>query len=157
MNREIFVYALLGGLAIALVFSIYSDLRYRKIYNKVTMTIALAAPFFWFANGEFTPADIGIHLLTAFLAFGFCALWFRIGWMGGGDVKLYCALSLWFGWIQVINLFLYSAIIGAILTLVFYAVHKLQGQKGPSLTPYGVAIALAALWIGGEPYFNHFA
>ncbi len=155
MNTDILVYALLSGLAIALLVSIYTDLRYRKIYNVVTLPIALAAPLFWFATGHYSFHDIGIHLITFVCAFAFCALWFSIGWMGGGDVKLYCALSLWFGWIEVLNLFLYSAIIGAVLTMGFLAVHFGRKKSGKSMTPYGVAISLAGLWTAGEPYFNH--
>lgn len=156
MNKDILIYALLGGLAIALFVSIYTDFRYRKIYNVVTLPIALAAPLYWFATDNYSLAAIGIHIIVVTVAFGFCALWFRIGWMGGGDVKLYCALALWFNWIEVMRLFLYSSIIGGIMTVIFLTIHKMRRKKGHSLTPYGVAIALAGLWIAGEPYFNHF-
>lgn len=157
MNSETFIYALLGGLAISLLICVYTDLRYRKIYNVITLPIALGAPLFWFATGGYSLNEIGLHLLVAACAFIFCAIWFRIGWMGGGDLKLYCALSLWFSWTEVMRLFLYSALIGALLTLLFFIIHKMRRRKGLSLTPYGVAISLAGLWIAGEPYFNHFA
>lgn len=156
MNTNIFVYALLGGLAIAMLVSMYTDLRSRKIYNIVTLPLALAAPLYWWATGDYGWHAIGIHLLVAACAFAFCLLWFSLGWMGGGDLKLYTALALWFSWQEILMLFFYSAIIGLAVTIVALTIHKMRGKQGLSKTPYGVAIALAGLWIAGQPYFNHF-
>jgi prepilin peptidase CpaA len=156
MTRDIFVYALLGSLAIGLIVSMYTDVRYRKIYNVVTLPMALAAPLYWFATGDYGLQAIGLHLLTALCAFIFCLLWFSLGWMGGGDLKLYTALALWFTWQQILMLFLYSAIIGLVVTVIALTHHKMRRRPGLSKTPYGVAISLAGLWIAGEPYFNHF-
>ena len=156
MSRDFFVYALLGGLAIAMLVSMYTDLRWRKIYNVVTLPLALAAPLYWIATGDYGWSTIGMHLLVAACAFLFCLLWFSLGWMGGGDLKLYTALALWFSWQQILQLFLLSAIIGLAVTIVALTIHKARGKQGLSKTPYGVAIALAGLWIAGEPYFNHF-
>jgi len=156
MTNEALAYALLAGLAIALVVSIYTDIRYRLIYNVITASIALAAPLFWFADGSFTLAGIGIHLLTAFITFIFFAIAFRFGAMGGGDVKLFAALALWFPWLDVIRLVLYASILGALVTIVFVTIHKLKQQDGKARIPYGVAISLSGLWMAGERIFNHF-
>ena len=156
MTNEALAYALLAGLAIALVVSIYTDIRYRLIYNVTTASIALAAPLFWFADGSFTLVGIGIHLLTAFITFIFFAIAFRFGAMGGGDVKLFAALALWFPWLDVIRLILYASILGALVTIVFVTIHKLKQQDGKARIPYGVAISLSGLWMAGERIFNHF-
>jgi prepilin peptidase CpaA len=156
MTNEALAYALLAGLAIALVVSIYTDIRYRLIYNVITASIALAAPLFWFADGSFTLAGIGIHLLTALITFIFFAIAFRFGAMGGGDVKLFAALALWFPWLDVIRLILYASILGALVTIVFVTIHKLKQQDGKARIPYGVAISLSGLWMAGERIFNHF-
>ncbi|MGB5079029.1 MAG: prepilin peptidase, partial [Sphingorhabdus sp.] len=108
MNADTLAYALLAGLAIGLIFSLYTDIRYRLIYNKVTASIALVAPVFWYATGSFLPAEIGIHLLVGALTFIFFTIAFRFGAMGGGDVKLFAALALWFPWLDVIRLILYA-------------------------------------------------
>jgi prepilin peptidase CpaA len=76
--------------------------------------------------------------------------------MGGGDVKLFAALALWFHWIDVIRLILYASIIGAFVTLIFLLIHKAKQRDGHARIPYGVAIATAGLWIAGEQIFNHF-
>ncbi len=156
MTRDIFVYALLGALAIGLLVSMYTDIRYRKIYNVVTLPMALGAPLYWFATGDYGWHAIGMHLFVAACAFTFCLLWFALGWMGGGDLKLYTALALWFTWQQILMLFFYSAVIGLVVTVIALTHHKMRGRQGLSKTPYGVAISLAGLWIAGEPYFNHF-
>lgn len=156
MTTEPLAYALLAGLAIALLISAYTDIRYRLIYNKITLVIALAAPLYWYASGSFTPTEIGIHLLTATITFAFFALLFRFGMMGGGDVKLFTVLALWFEWTDVVRLVLYASILGALVTILFLMIHKLRQGVGPARIPYGVAIAIAGLWITGERFFNHF-
>jgi prepilin peptidase CpaA len=156
MTKDMLAYALLGGLAIGLIISIYTDIRYRLILNKITLPIALAAPLFWYATGDLSLTSVGIHLLTAALAFGFFAIWFSLGMMGGGDVKLFAALALWFAWDDVILMILYSSILGAVVTIFFMAIHKLRQGVGRAQIPYGVAIALVGLWMSGERFFNHF-
>ena len=42
---------------------------------------------------------------------------FLLGGAGGGDLKLLAALGAWLGTRGIINLFLYSAIIGALISL----------------------------------------
>lgn len=156
MTKDILAYALLGGLAIGLIASIYTDIKYRLILNKITLPIALAAPIYWYATGDISPSSIGIHLLTAALAFGFFAIWFALGMMGGGDVKLFGALALWFAWTEVIIMVLYASIVGAVVTIVFLVIHKLRQGVGRAQIPYGVAISLVGLWMVGERFFNHF-
>jgi len=156
MTNETLAYATLGGLAIALLVSIYTDVRYRLIFNKITLSIALAAPIFWYATHGFYLSEIGIHLLTAGITFLVFATAFHFGAMGGGDVKLFTALALWFHWIEVIRLVLYASIIGAAVTILFYSIHKIKQRAGPARIPYGVAISLSGLWIAGERIFNHF-
>ncbi len=156
MTSETLAYALLGSLAIALIFSVYSDIRYRLIYNKVTIAIAAAAPAYWYATGSFGIADIGLHLLIGALAFVFFAVFFYLGMMGGGDVKLFAALSLWFHWITVIKMIFYASLAGGAVTIIFLIIHKVKQQDGPPRIPYGVAIAVAGLWAVSERLFNHF-
>ncbi|HPV67003.1 MAG TPA: prepilin peptidase [Sphingorhabdus lacus] len=156
MNGEALTYALVGGLAIALIYSIYTDVRYRLIFNRVTLLIALAAPAYWAATGGFNLPEIGLHLRTATIVFIFFLIAFRFGAMGGGDVKLFAALALWWHWIDVVRMVLYASILGALVTIVFVMIHKAKQQDGKARIPYGVAIALAGLWIAGERIFNHF-
>ncbi len=156
MTSETLAYALLGGLAITLLFSVYSDIRYRLIYNKVTLGAALAAPLFWLATGSYGFTDIAIHLGVAVAAFAFFALFFYFGMMGGGDVKLFGALALWFSWTEVLRMIFVASLAGGLVTVIFLIIHKIKQQEGPVRVPYGVAIAFSGLWIVSERLFNHF-
>ena len=133
------------GLAIALFVSIYTDIRYRLIYNKVTFAIALGAPLFWYATGGFNLSDIGMHLLTAAITFAFFALAFHFGAMGGGDVKLFAALALWFHWIEVLRLILYASLIGALVTIIFLLIHKLKQRDGMRAYPMASHIRIGTV------------
>ena len=156
MTSETLAYVTLGGLAIALIYSIYTDIRYRLIFNKITAPIALIAPVYWYATGGISLSEIGIHLLTATIVFVLFAIAFRFGAMGGGDVKLFAALALWWPWLDVVRMILYASILGAIVTIIFVIIHNVKQQDGRARIPYGVAICLSGLWIAGERIFNHF-
>lgn len=156
MTQEFLEYAALAGMAIGLIVSIYTDIRYRKIFNVVTLGIALLAPVYWYATGDIGLANIGIHLAIAVVTFILFAVMFHFRMMGGGDVKLFAALSLWFDWVTTMQLILFATLIGAFVTIFFMTIHKLRQGVGRAQIPYGVAIALAGLWVAGERFFNHF-
>jgi len=147
----------LTGLTLALLVSIYTDLKSRMLYNKVNIFIAMLAPLFWYATDSFTLYGIGFHLLFSIGIFLFFLIFFALGQMGGGDVKLLTVLALWFNFQEIFNLALYTAIYGAFVTIVFWARHKIKKFDGKVRTPYGVAIALAGFTIIGERFFNHFS
>ena len=156
MDQQFLIYVLLGSLAIGLLISAYTDIRHRLILNAVTAPIALAAPLYWYAIGDFNLAGVGTHLAISAAVFIFFALLFRFGAMGGGDVKLFSALALWFSLVWVMRLVVVASLLGALVTIIFWLIHKRRGQSGPVQVPYGVAIALAGLWVVSEHIFNHF-
>ena len=51
MNTHLIAYGLLAALAIAVLYAGITDLRHRKITNRLTGAIAIAAPLFWWASG----------------------------------------------------------------------------------------------------------
>jgi prepilin peptidase CpaA len=156
MDQFFLAYALLGALAIGLLVSIYTDLKRRLILNSVTGAIALAAPLYWYATSTFDWPDIGYQLLTGLGVFALFTLFFAIGAMGGGDVKLFTALALWFPWDTTIRLLLHASLLGLLVTIIFYLLHRFRGGSGKARIPYGIAIAIAGLWTSGELIFNHF-
>lgn len=156
MTGEFIVYGLLAALAIALLVTIVTDIRDRKIYNKVVLPIALGAPLFWLASGEPIWPDMVSHLIVAGMVFLIFSIFFYLRAMGGGDVKLFTALALWFDWELTTRMLLYATILGAVVTLIFWFEHRQRQRPGPARIPYGVAIALAGLWACSERYFNHF-
>lgn len=149
MLDDPFKYGLLAALAIALLVAAYTDLRHRTISNWLSGGIALAAPLFWFASGMPLWPDIAWQLGVAAAAFALLAGLFALGQMGGGDVKLLTALALWISPMLFLKLLIMMALLGGVLTLGLGAWHVMRRQRGKLAIPYGVAIAMAGLWVLG--------
>ena len=140
-------YGLLAGLAIALVFAAFSDIRSRTIANRLNLAIALGAPVFWWASGLSLWPGVAIQLGVALAAFAVFAGLFAIRMMGGGDVKLLTALALWVSPAHFMQLLLVMALAGGVLTIVMAAWHIMRRERDKLKIPYGVAIAFGGLWV----------
>lgn len=139
-----FIAALLG---IALLRAAWGDLKTRTIPNWLTVSIALGAPIWWWAHGWSIWPDAVIQIALAagiFLIFAGC---FAIGAMGGGDVKLIAALSLWLPFGPLVRMIFVMAIIGGLVTLATLVWHRIKQRGGAPEIPYGVAISCAGLWV----------
>ncbi len=146
-------YALLVGLAIALVTAAITDLRSRHIANWLTGAVALGAPLYWWASGLALWPGIALQIGIALAAFAILAVLFAIRAMGGGDVKLLTALALWIAPFQFGQLIVMMALVGGVLTVGFAAWHTMRRQKERLAIPYGVAISAAGLWVLAAHYF----
>ena len=152
MLDDPFKYGLLAALAIALLVAAFTDLRSRYIGNWLTGAIALGAPLFWWASGLALWPGVALQLGVALGTFAVLAVLFAIRAMGGGDVKLLTALALWIEPALFLNLILMMALLGGVLTIVFGAWHVMRRQRDKLAIPYGVAIAMAGLWVLGTAY-----
>jgi len=76
--------------------------------------------------------------------------------MGGGDVKMLAAIALWLPAGALLSLLMIMALLGGVVTIVTVIHHRMTRRIGQVEIPYGVAIALAGLWVIGEPYINQF-
>jgi prepilin peptidase CpaA len=148
---------LLAMLAGALVLAAATDLRARRISNRLNAAIALGAPLFWIAMGIAPWPGMAIQVLLGAGAFALFTLAFARGWMGGGDVKLIAALALWLPADAIPALMLAIALLGGAVTLATVIVGAWRKSEGTIEVPYGVAIALAGIWVLGEPYLYLFA
>ncbi|SNS89444.1 prepilin peptidase CpaA [Sphingomonas laterariae] len=137
---------ILAGLAAALLYVMWSDLRTRTIPNGLNAAIALAAPLWWFAQGLPLWPDAAIQIALAAGVFALFAACFAIGAMGGGDVKLLAALALWLPPIPMVRMLMVMAIAGGVLTIAMVVLHRARKAEGRPEIPYGVAISLAGLW-----------
>jgi len=146
MESIIVTRVLLGALATALVYACIDDWRRRIIENWLTGGIALAAPALWVANGWMLWPDIGVQVIAAVVLFGIFLVFFMLGMMGGGDVKLIAALALWFPLPTMVELLTVMAILGGVLTLGMMIRHRLRNDSTQLEVPYGIAIALGGLW-----------
>ncbi len=99
-------------LAIACV----TDLWQRKIYNCLTIPACVTGIVYHGLNtglwngGFFSLKGFGAGFLILLIPF-------MMGYVGGGDVKLFAGLGAWLGISGVLNLALYSSIAGGILAL----------------------------------------
>lgn len=145
-------YGLLVALAIALLVAAATDWRRRQIDNWLNLAIALTAPLFWWASGLSLWPDVALQLGVGVAAFAVFAAMFAMKWMGGGDVKLLTALALWIEPEWFLRLLIVMALAGGVLTLVLGAWHVTRRQRDRLAIPYGVAIAIAGLWVLGTHY-----
>lgn len=136
-----------------------SDLLTMTIPNK--LSAALAASFLLYAALAGIALDAFLlHLASGalVLALGFGA--FAAGWMGGGDVKLAAAASLWLGLSHVLEYTLLATVAGGALTLGLLAFRQLplpafamrfgwlaRLHDRRTGIPYGIALSCAALMI----------
>jgi len=121
------------------------------------MPLALAGAFLVAAPlAGFGFAELGLHLGVGVLALAAGIVLFALGWLGGGDAKLFAAAALWMGWPDVVAFLAATALFGGGLTVFLilarkFAPPRLVGAWPNELfqenadIPYGVAMALGAL------------
>lgn len=144
----------LGGLLVA---GGVEDARIREIADRKNAAIALLAPIWWWANGASLWPGAAIQLGIAAIVFALFAFAFAKGMMGGGDVKLITALSLWLPPQQLVDMLMTMSIVGGAVTLVMVVERRVRRMDTAGLEiPYGVAIAIAGLVAIREPILNQF-
>ncbi len=156
MNAQTLLMLPYAALAVLLIWVAIGDFRARIIPNWLNATIALLGVSTWFLSGM--PLWPGVAMQVA-LAAGILlvfAFLFAKGMMGGGDVKLLVALALWFPAMEMMRLLVIMSLCGGALTLAYLLHHKLRKILDRPEIPYGVAIALAGLWVIYERNLNQF-
>ncbi len=125
------------------------------------LQLALIASFavFIVATGM-APATIGGHLLAGFLGLVVGFTLFALGYIGGGDAKLFACVVLWLGFANLVDYAVVASIMGGALTLAILGLRqmplpavltrqnwilRLHDAKGG--IPYGVALAAGAFLI----------
>jgi prepilin peptidase CpaA len=153
----VFSLGLLGIVVLMVIAAAVWDVRTRTIPNALNAAIALLAIPFWWASGMKLWPDMVFQLGIGLALFGAFTAAFALGAMGGGDVKLIGALGLWLPLNAVMALLVIMSLAGGVLTLVMLVRHRLAKHEHPLEIPYGVAIAVGAVWLIGEQFFNQFA
>lgn len=106
-----------GTLAIVLIGLFISvaavcDLRTRRIPNGLTLPMLLCGVFFWLTFAVFHGAQFLISPMLGFLAgFGILFVLWRLGAVGGGDVKLMGALGIWLGLDLILSVFVVATLL----------------------------------------------
>jgi prepilin peptidase CpaA len=158
-------------LAVAIVlvlWAMYSDFRWRKIPNCLTLpAIALGFVLNFVGNSW---NGLIFALFGLLLGMGLLMLPYLLGGMGGGDVKLMGGLGALLGSHAILNVFLYTSLVGGVIAVVVAVTNKslietfkrmwlflkcvflfrapstgaLAFKKGHTM-PYGVAIGAGTL------------
>jgi prepilin peptidase CpaA len=143
---SVFAILMLCLLAGLLVTAAVTDIRARIISNRLNAAIALLAVPWWFAAG-WSGYEILFQIGLAVALLVLFALFFAMGMMGGGDVKLLAALGLWLPLVKMLILLEWMALGGGLLTLGMVIAHRLRKAPGRPEIPYGVAIVGAGLLV----------
>jgi len=167
-------YFLVGAVLVALVGAV-TDIRSARIPNRLTYTALLAAlPLRTALLGL---AGLKSGIIGMLVAGGLFLLLYTLGAMGGGDMKLMAAVGAWVGSTQVMTLILAAALAGGVLAIGRIIFRNMVGQtlrntmqliyyrltsglqphpelnvksSGSQRVPYGVAIAVGALFCAGH-------
>lgn len=151
---EIARWVVAGVYALVLIYAGISDIRVRKIPNwTVIAVLVLFVP--WFFLGP------QVNWLGTLMAFGIAlvvtVVLYLLGVIGAGDSKLFAATALFAGSLKLLGfLALATVLIGGVIAFVMLIMNpkkimrglttKGRGQIGRGI-PYGVPIALAALFV----------
>ena len=154
--------------AAVMAIAAYEDFRRLVIPNLLPAILCVAWPVHFAAGPSLFAALTAIGCALAVFIVG--AALFARGFLGGGDVKLLTAATLWCGAAGTPSLLVLTGVLGGVLTLFlllpFGAQLAAAGRAllGPAAmagehhtaksVPYGVAIAGAALIVVLSPYLG---
>jgi prepilin peptidase CpaA len=146
-----------GFFALLVVWAAVSDLFTMTIPNR--LSLLLAAGFIVFALlAGFSGQQILLHTGAGAIVLSVGFALFALGWIGGGDVKVAAAISLWFGFGSLLEYTLLATVYGGVLTLALLSCRaiplpafalgwdwltRLHDRK--TGVPYGIALAVAGL------------
>ena len=142
-----------------MAFAASSDLLTMTIPNRLSLALVAAFPVAAVCAG-LGGAAVASHLAAGALMLAAGVLMFARGWLGGGDAKLLAAAALWLGFEHLAGYVLLVAVFGGVLAVLVLFYRRLaapgwiSGQAwalrlhdGKVGIPYGIALAVAALWI----------
>lgn len=142
MHFELYELVLIGCLSVFTAVAAVTDLRTRKIPNKLTIPAFLLGIIFqlWFHPwGDKTLTGSLLNVAGAFgLGFGTLFVLWMVGGGGAGDTKMMGALSVWLGWkmtIAVLILSTFIVLIGTLGAMLFQAGNKGLRKTRERLAP----------------------
>jgi prepilin peptidase CpaA len=140
-------------------YAIVSDIRELKIPNWVSITLVVGfAPY---AILSWSELELVMRLVVTAAMFCIAFVFFYKNWLGGGDVKLLTAVSLWVGPTHIFAFTIILGLIGAMLAIALIWLRRRFDADAPfgrvkapqavarwlreGVCPYGSAIGLAGL------------
>jgi prepilin peptidase CpaA len=156
MIKDLLLLTLFPG---AMALAATTDLLTMTVPNRIVIT--LVAGFFLLAPlVGFSWSDIGIHAAIGCSALILGFVMFSLGWIGGGDAKLFAATALWLDPNLLLDYSLVAALFGGLLSLTILVIRHfplptvLLGQgwlvrlhDAKQGVPYGIALAIGGLMV----------
>lgn len=147
--------------ALLLVAAAVQDLRSMRIGNSISIAVAGVFAVWALCSvvvGSVSALHVAISVALAVAVFAVAAVGFIAGGLGGGDVKLLAAATLFAGPTLLADFLLITALVGGILGLALLAgapIGPPAAAEGPVTVrarlrrrlPYGPAIAAGGLWV----------
>ena len=117
---------------------VYFDLTRHRIPNFLTYSGILAGLLIFLLFRRDQLANFPVAFLIAFGVYYVC---YMFGWLGGGDVKLMSMVGLLGGKGFLVEVMLYSAVIGGLIALgvALTLLFRSRSPRGANI-PYGTAI-----------------
>ena len=103
-----------------------TDIRNFKIYHAVTVPLLLSGFLFRFLLGGW--AGLGDSLSGAFFGFASLLIFYIIGGMGAGDVKLMAGVGAWLGMPLTFHVFLAASLAAGIYAVALVVLHHGLGE-----------------------------
>lgn len=143
------------------------DFRHFRIPNPIVLSVAALYPAHVIASPQPVAWTYGLAFGAAMFVLG--AIFFAAKMMGGGDVKLMAAVSMWaapYHMLPFLFITLAGAIVLAVLMAIRFAADGAKASGNPSITgtianfrhvpifkmsvPYGVGIAAGGIYVAAR-------
>ena len=152
---------------VLLIVAAFTDTAYSKVYNWLTLpAIGLGLALHGVGGGLVGGFSLADSLLGFAVGGAVFVIFFALGWVGPGDVKLMAAIGALRGQVFVIYAIFLSACVGAVMALGWFIWQGRfweglkgslllivspkrfrQRHPGPKTTiPYGLAISVGGMW-----------
>ena len=142
-----------------MIFAGAYDLFTMTIPNKISLALLAAfaclAPF-----AGLGLEGIGLHVAVSVAMLALTIGMFAMGWIGGGDAKIFAAAALWMGPAHIFDYAIAAALCGGALTIVILVLRRLplppvlvrqswlsRLHDAGHGVPYGIALSAAAVII----------
>ena len=107
---------------LVVLLAMYSDFRWRKIPNCLTLPAIVLGFFLNFLGNSWNGLIFAFFGLL--VGMGLLMLPYLLGGMGGGDVKFMGALGALLGSYSILNVFLYATLVGGAIAIVVAIANK---------------------------------
>ncbi|KKD60219.1 hypothetical protein RN22_12110 [Grimontia sp. AD028] len=120
---------------------VYSDVKERKISNRLSLAVLACCLFIAYGN-----ESIELHILRGFIVFFVGVIFFSLGIVGAGDVKLFSAYALIIDsqfWLLTLVAITF---VGGFTAIFIFIKSKLLKNSSIRGVPYGLPIVVSSLF-----------